>query len=129
MITTTKKTALLLAAILTFGAASLTSCGNADMDEAENEAGYAGDKIGNGVKNAADDLFRTPDTGRGDGDMYDKGVYDDNGVNTNEGSADGGMRTAEDNTRGAVYYTEPNTDADIAYRGEIGGQNTAADGR
>ena len=35
--------------------------------------------------------------GMGDDDVYDMGTTDDNGINTNEGNADGGMRTDADN--------------------------------
>ncbi len=44
------------------------------------------------------DFYTDTNDGMGNDDIYDMGTTDANGVNTNEGSADGGMRTDADNS-------------------------------
>lgn len=101
----TKLTAYILIAILCF---TLCSCNEAGMNSTPGtDAGTRDDNIftdaGDAIRDGADDIGdaltgdNTYGDGMGDDDVYDMGTADDNGINTNEGNADGGMRTDADN--------------------------------
>lgn len=83
----------------------LASCNN------EPDADNAKTDIGNAVEDAVDGIGDALDRdGIGSDDRYDRGKADDNGINTNEGGADGGTRTADDNT--ALWDVDEAYDAD-----------------
>lgn len=97
-----KIVAVLLGLVL---ALPLASCNNAsDVENGRKDTGN------NMVENAIDDIGDAFDhDGMGNDDIYDRGTADDNGINTNEGSADGGTRTAEDNS--AIWNADKAYDA------------------
>lgn len=67
------------------------------VDENKTEQNEFKSNYGGIDPNNDDDALYAGDSGLGNDDIYDKGMSDDNGINTNEGASDNGTRTSYDN--------------------------------